>query len=228
MSAAPRRSPRFARSLQRLARGTLLALLPLLLCAGSGPPAADDPSPPGVNLPRPVASPRDRTASGLPVRLDLYTDGVSPAFVAFRLLEAPSPAHPAPTLEEEGRLLDRLLGQVATAPGLPPTFRFAPDQDALVAALNRRLVQPSANWNPQRGAARHGETGDALRAELAGVLAASPIAAAFEKHGYRLTLNGIARIEMAEGRGRTPKLPIYISEMNMTATRMGAADGTGR
>ncbi len=216
------------RSRHRLARGALLALLPLLLGAQGGLPAADDPPPPGLNLPRPVASLRDRTASGLPVRLDLYTEGGPPALVAFRLLEASSPAHPAPTLEEEGHLLDRLLGQLAAMPGLPPAFRFAPDHNPLVAALNRRLVQPDANWDARRGIARHGGTGDALRTELAGVLAASPAEAAFEAHGYRLTLNGIARIEMADGRGHTAKLPAYISEMDVTATRTGATGGAGK
>ncbi len=111
----------------------------------------------GATLPRPVSTYNDRTKSDLPARLDYYPRKSGP-FLAFRIGEAPSPSKPAPTLEEEGAILDRLLGRlVAEHADLPPSVKFAPDTQALVAALNQRLLQAGANWDAEHGMPRRAD-----------------------------------------------------------------------
>jgi hypothetical protein len=201
-----------------------LAML-LLVCAR---PSAASPSGAGgmsVTLPRPVSTYNDRTKSGLPARLDYYPRASGP-FLAFRIGEAPSPSKPAPTLEEEGAILDRLLGRlVAEHADLPPSFKFAPDTPALVTALDERLLQAGANWDPKRGTPRRGRSVDVLKAELGQVLGVSSVETAFESHGYRLVLIGISRIEMAAATRGGARLPAFISEMDITALRKDRADG---
>ncbi len=179
----------------------------------------------GANLPRPAASYDGRTQSGLPARLDYYPPETGP-FLAFRIGEAPSPSKPAPTLGEEGQMLDRLLGRlVADHADLPRSIKFAPDTQALVAALDRRLLEAGANWDPKHGTPQHGRSVDVLTAELGQVLGASPIASAFEAHGYRLVLNGIGRIEMAAAGHGGNRVPVFISEMDILAIRKEADHG---
>ena len=202
----------------------MLVLGFLLLGGQATPPAAEDPTPSGVHLPRPVHTYRDLSISGLPTRLDYYDD--PRPFLAFRIDKAPSTSQPAPTLDEEGLMLDRLLSRWHTDyPDPPDPVKFAPDTAALAVALARSLQAPAANWDPTRGTPRHGAPVAALKAELEAVLNSSPIERAFEAHGYRLTLVSIGRIEMSTA-PHSPRLPAFISEMNITATRTGAIHGT--
>lgn len=68
-----------------------------------------------------------------------------------------------------------------------------------------------------------------LKAELGQILGASSVEAAFESHGYRLVLIGISHIEMAAAMRGGARLPAFISEMDVTATRKDIVDGaTGK
>ena len=142
-----------------IARCAVLLAFLLALGAQSHPPAADDPVPDGPHLPRPASTYRDHTAAGLPIRLDYYIETEVP-FLAFRIDAAPTPAMPAPTLDEEGQHLGRLLDRLAAEHSdLPPVMHFATDTFAFVAVLRNRLLAPGANWDTRRGRPHHGELG---------------------------------------------------------------------
>ncbi|UAJ10663.1 hypothetical protein [Polymorphobacter megasporae] len=119
-----------------------------------------------------------------------------------------------------GAAVDRLLGKSIARKPLPDAFQvtLGDARDALEDELRRRLRQPSANWNLSTGKPRHGDYGTVVRYELAAVIAASPIAAAFRHHGYTLQLDGIARLTMGDT-AETRHLPGHIDEMPLTAHR---------
>ena len=169
-------------------------------------------------------------AAQRPLGPNAVTEGTGPMLVAVDRYDDPPPhPHTVVLIDTKGHTLsdaqvgaavDRLLGQSIARKPLPDTFQvtLGDARDALEDGLRRLLRQPGANWNLSTGRPRHGDYGTVVRDELAVVVAASPIAAAFRHHGYTLRLDSIARLT----EGDTPAtrhLPGHIDEMSLTAHR---------
>jgi hypothetical protein len=170
------------------------------------------------HLPGPAKRYSARASTGISAHLD-YTQGG--ASVVYGFGEPGKPSGTMPSIEEQGRILDRLMGQLRVDhPDLPSHFMFflAGSREDLVQALDRKLLEPGADWDVKRGKPRHGRFGDVLTRELDAVLQASPIAKAVEAHGYALKLTGIGSIDIERVNGA--RLPAYIDVMTIEATQI--------
>ncbi|GGF09017.1 hypothetical protein GCM10011611_13130 [Aliidongia dinghuensis] len=176
-----------------------------------------------AHLPRPTSVYQDRSEAGIPVRLDYFAPPDGPMMV-FRFDEPDQPAKPWPSIDEQGRILDRLLARLlAEHPDLASPFAFSlgSGRGALVAALDRQLLEPGANWDVKRGRPKQGQFGDVLREELDRALQSSAIAKAFGAHGYALKLKGIGRIDIDSVKAPAgARLPAFISTMDIEATKI--------
>lgn len=153
-------------------------------------------------------------------------DGAGPAAVVLDRYDDPPPARytavfidtrsDALSAERVGAAVDRLLGRSIARKPLPADFvvQFGGVRETFEAQLRQRLRRPGANWNPATGRPRKGEYYPVVQASLASVMADSPIAAAFRRHGYALRLDGIARVTEDPAAGR---VPAHVDEMHVTA-----------
>ena len=169
-------------------------------------------------------------AAQRPLGPNSVTEGTGTMSVAVDRYDDPPPrSHTVMLIEttahalsdaQVGAAVDRLLGRSIARKPLPDAFQvtLGDARDALEDALRIRLRQPGANWNLSTGKPRHGDYGTVVRDELAVVIAASPIAAAFRHHGYTLRLDGIARLTEGDIPA-TRHLPGHIDEMSLTAHR---------
>lgn len=169
------------------------------------------------HLPGPAARYSERASTGIIAHLDYSQGGVS---VVYGFGEPGKPSATVPSIEEQGRILDRLMGRLRhDHPDLPERFMFflAASRADLVQALDRRLLEPGTNWDTKRGRPRRGRFGDVLTRELNAVLQSSPIAKAVAAHGYALKLTDIERIDIERINGA--HLPAYIDVMTIEASK---------
>jgi hypothetical protein len=164
--------------------------------------------------------PSDFTNPSLPPPSDLMPS------VVFHL-HYPNASHTQhPSLYELGCLLDEQLGKLINEHpnDMPARFRFFPGAiiSALMEPLDRKLVEPGANWDVKRGLPRHGQLGSVLDEELKQVLQKSPIAKVFEAHGYRLSVKGImGGIDIQPVKAlHGAKLPVSVYAIDMIATKI--------
>ncbi len=172
-------------------------------------------------LPAPLDSHTDRSA-GFPARLDRFVRS-GETLLVFSLGEVGHPTSPLPTLDAQSEVLDRLLGRLKSAdPELPATLtvRFGASRDSLVAALDRRLMAPGADWDRRLGRPCHGHFGEVLQSTLARVVQDSQLSKSFAAHGYALSLTGMNRVDVEpiqEFGGA--RLPADVTTMQFEATR---------
>jgi hypothetical protein len=178
---------------------------------------------PGALLPRPDSIYRDRTEAGIPVSLDYYGPPSQP-LVTFTFDEPARPTKPWPSIDEQGRILDHLLGRLLDEHrdlSSPFPISLGSGRGALMEALESKLLEPGANWNAKRGRPRYGEFAGVLKAELDEVLLSSPYAAAFAAHGYALKLKGIHGIDIHRVNDRGGALlPTDIDSLYIDAVRI--------
>jgi hypothetical protein len=170
-------------------------------------------------LPKPTSIYSVKTETGVKITLD-YTISPYGAGVVFLVGETGASPSPLPSLDEQGKFLDQLLGELLQQhPDLPAKFLFniGATKEDLCNRLVKKLQEPGSNWDAEHGHPRKGTFRDVLMAQLSEVIQASPIAMALEKHGYGLKLERIGRIEMQTINGK--KFPTYIYTMEMTATK---------
>ena len=138
------------------------------------------------------------------------------------------PVIPLPSLAIQGRVLDRLLGQLAARhPELPGRLavRFGASRTGLVEALDARLAQPGADWDGVRGRPRRGQFGQVLQDNLSAVVNRSELAQAVAAHGYRLSLTGMNRTDVGAVQALGgAKLPTDITIMQFEARRLPDKD----
>lgn len=194
-------------------RWTAAAVLGLLCVAR---PAWPEPVG-GLPEPSPTVS---ETSGGVRYELDRLQEN-GQTLLVFKS-DAPSrPAGDAP-LALQAQVLDRLLARQAAARPLPThvQVRLGQPREALITALQGHLSVPGADWDLQRGRARRGASGAAIQNALNEVVTASPLPAVFARHGFRLRLGDVARIEL----GHPPSapsslLPVNVGEMAFFADR---------
>ncbi|MGY5803622.1 hypothetical protein ACXHMN_20020 [Rhizobium sp. LEGMi12c] len=211
-------------SLAKVFRAPFLIALFILSCALS-PASAEDAgqSSSGTQLPRPTSSYMATSADGVPVKLNYFSpqDGISVVFV---IGETGQPLKRLPSIEEQGKLLDGLLSQlVSEHKDLPSTFPLflTGTKDSLTTELVAKLHEKDANWNPKTGQPKRGHFNEVVTAELNTILQSSPIAQAFQSHGYKLELTDIEKIEMqVPAKKGDGKYPQYINSMDIDATKI--------
>ncbi|OUJ14542.1 hypothetical protein [Acetobacter sp. DsW_063] len=124
-------------------------------------------------------------------------------------------------LTVQGEALDALLGKMIAHRALPDSFsvRLAGSRTGLIRQLQDELLRPDANWNVDTGQPGHGALQDVLTGELNSVLKKSPVANAFARHGYGLTVEGLEHIEEDPGSFPKPyvRVPTDILVMEITA-----------
>ena len=213
------RPPGRPRPAKRVGAWTGFAVIALGAWSPAHPVLADQGAAGGL----PKASPAIvEIVDGVRYELDrLEADGRT--VLVFKAGEAGHPVAGLP-LAPQARALDRLLGRQIGARPLPShvQVRLADTRYALISALQLRMQGPGSGWDPRLGRARSGASGAFIQKVLSEVVDASPLPPVFARHGYRLRLTDVARIEVGRvASSKGAKLPTEINEMDFAADPEG-------
>ncbi|WP_322045505.1 hypothetical protein [Paraburkholderia sp. J67] len=128
------------------------------------------------------------------------------------------------SLHDQGAALEDLLNRSIRQHSLPDHFdvRLGATRIALIKELQKKLLQPGANWNLANGRPRAGDLNRVLSDYLTALVAQSPIGIAFVHHGYTLSVSGLEHIE--EEPKKFPRVgarvPTDIFVLEITAERI--------
>lgn len=156
-----------------------------------------------------------------PVKVSYLASPADPVITV--VIGTPDHAQNAVSLADASTVIGSALDQFDRSRRLPARLAFQPAslREPLLVLLRQRLTRPGANWNPTTGTVRTGNVYHTLASDVLAVATATPLAAAFARHGYRLASTGrVYHVEV----GRVPgfgsaKLPTEIQQMGLVVVR---------